>query len=154
MAASVAFMVLSLLALACGGSSDTNIGPKAASTHSPSLELPKDLPVYQEARLMNVFATAQGGISATWETDAAISGVTAFYRGALDRVPWTITEIQSSPNLQGQGIIISFRRHNDPNTSGILTTSVFPRQPPAVGYKTIISLTYRASAQASPTAPP
>ena len=146
--AAVALVLLSLLGLGC---SDGTPGAAATPTTTASANLPKDFPVYQGARLMNTLPMAQGGVSATWESDATIEGVSIFYRAALDKSPWAITAVTPSPNLQGQGIIISFQRQNDPNTHGIVSTSVFPRQPPAVGYKTVISLSYLTGGPATPS---
>lgn len=150
----VVLALLSLIGLACGGGPEPTTQPPGAPTVSPSLQLPRDLPVYQSARLMNALPTAQGGIAVTWEVDAPIDVVSRFYRRSLERPPWVIIEVIPSLTPQGSGIIISFQRQGDPSVRGVISTSLFPRQPPAVGYKTIISLTYRGASQATPEATP
>jgi len=56
--------------------------------------LPQDLPIYQGASLIRVqesMASDGTSVSASWDAEASVDTVTAFYADRLNRQPWAVT---------------------------------------------------------------
>lgn len=71
--------------------------------------VPQDFPIYPGAGLVGVrenFGSNGSSVIASWEVDAPVDKVTAFYSDRLNQAPWTIT--QNNPSNGS----IEFQRTN------------------------------------------
>lgn len=61
--------------------------------------VPQDFPIYPGAGLVGVrenFGTNGSSVVASWEVDAPVDKVTAFYEERLNQAPWTINRINTT----------------------------------------------------------
>jgi hypothetical protein len=81
--------------------------------------IPKDFPIYQGAALIGVkesIGSNGTSVSASWDADASVDAVTAFYAARLNQPPWAIT---AKNPIDGTW---KFRR-TDGNTTGLIQLS-------------------------------
>jgi hypothetical protein len=81
--------------------------------------VPQDFPVYKGARLIGVkenIASNGTSVSASWDADASVDAVTAFYEQRLNQQPWAVT---AKNPIDGAW---KFRR-TDGKTAGIIQLS-------------------------------
>lgn len=58
--------------------------------------VPQDFPIYPSAGLIGVkesFGSSGTSVSASWDADASLDKVTAFYSNRLNQSPWAVTAI-------------------------------------------------------------
>jgi hypothetical protein len=58
--------------------------------------VPQDFPIYPGAGLIGVkenFGSSGTSVSASWDADASLDAVTAFYANRLNQPPWAVTAI-------------------------------------------------------------
>jgi hypothetical protein len=69
-------------------------------TAGGTLGVPKDLPIYPGAALISVnenVTPIATSVNASWDADASLETVTAFYSARLNQQPWAINDM-NAPN--------------------------------------------------------
>jgi hypothetical protein len=81
--------------------------------------VPQDFPIYPSAGLIGVrenFGTSGTTVNASWDADASLDTVTAFYSERLNQQPWAITAMNPTDGTW------KFRR-TDGNMTGLIRLS-------------------------------
>ena len=81
--------------------------------------VPQDFPIYPGAGLIGVnetFGSSGTSVSASWDADASLDAVTAFYSSRLNQQPWAITAMNPTDGTW------KFR-HTDGKMSGLIRLS-------------------------------